>query len=81
MPQQVRTISKLRLLEPLGVLGCPALYARLHDRLLRGYVMDVLGTQQSANISQQRAQEFLDQVCDRRSAPRRPPSGSASTGC
>lgn len=34
MPQQVRTISKMRLLDPIGVLSDPALQAQIENRLM-----------------------------------------------
>lgn len=34
MPQQVRTISKMRLLDPIGVLSDPDLKAQIENRLL-----------------------------------------------
>lgn len=34
MPQQIRTISKMRLLEPMGFLSDPGLQAEIENRLL-----------------------------------------------
>jgi mRNA-degrading endonuclease toxin of MazEF toxin-antitoxin module len=34
MPQQIRTISNVRLLEPMGVLSDPGLQAEIENRLL-----------------------------------------------
>lgn len=50
---------------PLGmdVIGCRSLYARLHERLLRGYAMDALGSRRSAGRpGAGAAQRYLDQV-------------------
>jgi hypothetical protein len=49
---------------PLGldVIGGRALYARLHERLVRGYVMDALGSQSTRLPGHRRAQAFLDAV-------------------
>jgi hypothetical protein len=46
-------------LDPIG--GC-ALYARLHDRLVRGYIMDALGSRSRREPGRERAQDFLDRV-------------------
>jgi hypothetical protein len=50
---------------PLGmdVIGGGELYTRLHDRLLRGYIMDALGTRaRTAAVTETKAQKFLDGV-------------------
>jgi hypothetical protein len=57
---------------PLGmdVIGGQALYARLHDRLMRGYVMDALGTKPDGRtVSAEAAQRFLDGVREARRTP------------
>jgi hypothetical protein len=62
---------------PLGmdVIGGCGLYARLHDRLLRGYIMDALGRRGAdAEVNAEKAQSYLDGV---RSAQRTP---SATVG-
>ncbi len=51
--------------EPLGMdlIGGPALYARLHDRLLRGYILDALGARPGdAGDDPEHAQRFLHRV-------------------
>lgn len=40
MPQQVRTISKMRLLEPMGVLADPGLQQEIENRLLEHLGID-----------------------------------------
>lgn len=40
MPHQIRTISKARLLEPLGVLSDPVLQAEIENRLLEHLGID-----------------------------------------
>lgn len=54
---------------PLGLdlIGGRGLYARLHDRLVRGYVMDALDTPGGRAPSPRRAAAYLDHV---RAAPR-----------
>ncbi|HET8654597.1 MAG TPA: DUF6569 family protein [Longimicrobiaceae bacterium] len=50
---------------PLGmdVIGCTRLYARLHERLVRGYVMDALGARaRGRTISPETAQRYLGRV-------------------
>ena len=50
---------------PIGMdlIGCKQLYSRLHDRLLRGYVMDALGSRARAReVEIDVAQRFLDSV-------------------
>lgn len=50
---------------PLGmdVIGGRELYTRLHDRLLRGYIMDALGTRtKNAAVAETSAQQFLGRV-------------------
>lgn len=59
---------------PLGMdlIGAPALYARLHERLIRGYLLDALSRPSAdALVESASAQGFLDQVRDaaRVSAP------------
>jgi hypothetical protein len=47
----------------VDVIGCPVLYARLHDRLVRGYIMDALGSAaRGRTISTDAAQYYLDEV-------------------
>ncbi len=55
---------------PLGmdVIGAPSLYAKLHRRLVRGYIMDAL-TERRAEAGQpglQEAQQFLDRTRESR---------------
>ena len=50
---------------PLGmdVIGGHELYTKLHDRLLRGYIMDALGARtRTAAVAEAHAQQFLDGV-------------------
>ena len=50
---------------PIGmdVIGAAGLYARLHERILRGYVMDALAAGGSATpVKPDQAQRYLDQV-------------------
>jgi hypothetical protein len=49
---------------PLGLdlIGGRALYARLHERLVRGYIMDALGSRSTREPGEERAQGFLDRV-------------------
>jgi hypothetical protein len=49
---------------PLGMdlIGGRALYARLHERLVRGYIMDALGSRSTREPGAERAQDFLDRV-------------------
>jgi hypothetical protein len=63
---------------PLGmdVIGGRELYRKLHDRLVRGYVMDALGSRGGREPALDRAQKFLDLV---RSA-RRLESATAGSG-
>lgn len=43
--------------------GGRELYTKLHDRLLRGYIMDVLGTRtRTAAVAEARAQQLLNRV-------------------
>jgi hypothetical protein len=52
---------------PLGmdVLGHARLYAPLHDRLVRGYVMDALGSRaRGRTVSRDAAQAYLDRVSE-----------------
>lgn len=54
---------------PLGMdlIGCTRIYGQLHDRLLRGYVMDALGEREiPAEVPPQAAQDYLDRVRDAR---------------
>ena len=47
----------------MDVIGCRGLYARLHDRLVRGYVMDALGSAtRGRTVSGDAAQAYLDRV-------------------
>jgi len=49
---------------PLGmdVIGGRALFAKLHERLVRGYIMDALGSRSRRDPGTERAQGFLDRV-------------------
>jgi hypothetical protein len=54
---------------PLGMdlVGCTRLYADLHERLVRGYVMDALGASDAhGEVPAGAAQRFLDQVSSAR---------------
>jgi hypothetical protein len=47
----------------MDLLGCARLYAPLHDRLVRGYVMDALGSgARGRSVGESSAQRFLDRV-------------------
>jgi hypothetical protein len=47
----------------MDVIGCRGLYARLHDRLVRGYVMDALASAtRGRTVSRDSAQAYLDRV-------------------
>jgi hypothetical protein len=77
-PDQVGLLAFLGA-RPLGmdVIGCRSLYARLHDRLVRGYVMDALGSAtRGRTISTGTAQAYLDRV----SAARRVESPTVGDG-
>jgi hypothetical protein len=77
-PQQVGLLAFLGA-RPLGMdlIGCVRLYARLHERLLPGYVLDALGARTRARTpSQADAQRFLDRVA----AARRVESPSVGIG-
>jgi hypothetical protein len=77
-PEQVGLLAFLGG-RPLGmdVIGCRRLYARLHDRLVRGYVMDALGSAtRGRTISGDAAQAYLDRV----SAARRVESPTVGEG-
>jgi hypothetical protein len=63
-PNQIGLLAFLGA-RPLGMdlIGCTRLFARLHGRLLRGYVMDALGSHSRAReLPEEVAQRFLDQV-------------------
>lgn len=49
---------------PLGLdlIGGRGLYAKLHERLVRGYVLDALGSRGTRAPGHERAQAFLDRV-------------------
>jgi hypothetical protein len=49
---------------PLGmdVIGGRTLYRKLHERLIRGYIMDALGSRSTREPGPERAQDFLDRV-------------------
>lgn len=55
----------------MDVVGSPTLYARLHDRLLRGYLLDALAvrTPGADSPAATRAQQFLDRVRAARRLP------------
>jgi hypothetical protein len=64
---------------PLGLdlIGCSLLYARVHSRLVRGYVMDALGWNGHPHpVGGEEAQQFLDRV----SAARRSESSTVGLG-
>jgi hypothetical protein len=59
---------------PIGMdlIGCRLLYEKLHERLLRGYLMDALASRRRpSRVSSARAQKYLDRVraADRVAAP------------
>jgi hypothetical protein len=65
---------------PLGMdlIGCTGLFAKLHDRLLRGYIMDALGSSaRSRKVEGDTAQRYLDQVVE----VRRVESPTVGLGC
>ena len=64
---------------PLGmdVIGCRGLYAKLHERLLMGYLMDALSTRgASGKLAADAPQRYLDSV----TGARRVPSATAGIG-
>jgi hypothetical protein len=66
-PLESRQIGMLAFLgaRPLGldVIGCTRLYERVHERLVRGYVVDALSSRsQPRRMSVELAQAFLDRV-------------------
>jgi hypothetical protein len=77
-PEQVGLLAFLGG-RPLGmdVIGCRTLFARLHDRLVRGYVMDALGSgTRGRTVSRDAAQAYLARV----SAARRVDSPTVGAG-
>ena len=64
---------------PLGLdlIGCRGLYAKLHDRLLRGYLMDALSSRApNGVIAPEAPQRYLNSVA----AARRVPTRTVGTG-
>lgn len=65
--------------DPLGVdvIGCTRLYGRLHERIVRGYIVDSLATpRRSAQPGEERAQLYLSRI----NAARRVPSPTVGAG-
>jgi hypothetical protein len=59
---------------PLGldVIGCARLYGKLHDRLLRGYILDALSMRAPARApGEGAAQRYLDSVSSAKRVPTR----------
>jgi hypothetical protein len=46
----------------LDLIGGRQLFSRLHERLIRGYIMDALGSRTTRHPGAERAQDFLDHV-------------------
>jgi len=46
----------------MDVIGGRSLFAKLHERLVRGYIMDALGSRSRRDPGTERAQDFLDRV-------------------